>query len=133
LLDTHLLLAGLFHNERLKLADEEGERLAETIGRVIRWYDIPAISERAADHYAFAMAAIMIWGTRIMTEINERKKARGAPTVIRPVSQASPAPQAAAGEPNPGNREPPDPREWRRVDVDGVGPIDIPPVGGTVQ
>jgi hypothetical protein len=129
MLDTHLLLAGLFHNERIKLDDAEGERLAETIGRVIRWYDIPAISEKAADHYAFAMAAIMIWGTRIATEINERKKARGAAVVIRPAGLSSPAPQAS----HDGPREPPDPTEWRRVDVDGVGPIDIPPVGGSAH
>jgi hypothetical protein len=134
-----LILAGIFQNDRLKLDDDEGQRLAETTARVLRWYDVPVVTEKMADHYAFIMAAVMVLGTRLMAEINERRKgtrpAASAPAGPSPGPSSGPSPGPSSGpSPGPsqpgGPREPPDPREWSKLDVAGLGTVDIPPLAG---
>jgi hypothetical protein len=130
-----MLLAGIFEYPRIAIDDGEATRLAETFARVARWYDIPEISEKAADHYAFVLAGIMVWGTRVMTEARERRaRARGD---LARVVNPQPASTAQAGpQPAPGNgraQEPPDPRNPRHVEVDGMGTIEIPPVTPNLQ
>jgi hypothetical protein len=127
-----MMLSGIFEAPRLAIDDSEATRLAESFARVARWYDIPEVPEKVADHYAFAMALIMVYGTRVMAEINDRRKVRPPP---HPVQQSAPQPATSPGNggapEGSGAREPPDPRNWRTVDVDGIGPIDIPPVSPT--
>jgi len=129
-----MLLAGIFEFPRIKIDEDEATRLAETFARVARWYDIPEISEKAADHYAFFLAAIMVWGTRAMAEYRERQsRARGdAARVVNPPQPAPPGASQAAGN-GAAPREPPDPRNPRTVEVDGMGTIEIPPVVGNMQ
>jgi hypothetical protein len=122
-----MMIAGIFHAPRWAITDDEATRVAETFARVARWYNIPEVPERIADHYGFLMAVIMVYGTRAMTEWNEANKKT---VTVKPVP--SPAPQASTNgaAPQPGVHEPPDPRDWRKVQVDGVGEVDIPPVTG---
>jgi hypothetical protein len=135
LLDTHMMIAGIFHAPRWAITDDEATRVAETFARVARWYNIPEVPERIADHYGFLMALAMVYGTRIMTEWNEANKKT---VTVKPVpTQASThgaGPQASTNGAAPqgsGVHEPPDPRDWRKVQVDGVGEVDIPPVTGS--
>jgi hypothetical protein len=132
------MLAAIFEAPRLGITDDEAQRLAETFARVARWYDFPEISEKITDHYAFATAVIMVYGTRIAAEIADRRRGRAPLRTVSPTAGPQPAatsPGNGATAPPEGSgvREPPDPRNWRKVDVDGLGTIDIPPVSPTPQ
>jgi hypothetical protein len=131
LLDTHMLLAGIFEYPRIKIDEDEATRLAETFARVARWYDIPEISEKAADHYAFFLAAVMVWGTRAMAEYRDRQnRQRGdVARVVNPSTPPGPSTRAQDGN----GMEPPDPRHPRSVEVDGMGTVEIPPVSPNIQ
>ena len=99
-----------------------------------RWYDIPEVSERLADHYTCFAAMAMVWGTRIMAEINERRALRARPVNPPPSPAAATSPTNGQTAPEgSGVREPPDPRNPRTIDVDGFGRVDIPPVVGNMQ
>jgi len=127
ILDTHLMLATIAKAPQWALEDDEAGRLAETFGRVSRWYDIPEVGEKAADHYAFFMAIAMVYGTRLFASAKASKTAVAAP-------QSQPAPSA---NPNPApvplqkeHAKPGDPRAWSKMYVEGIGEIDVPPLAG---
>jgi hypothetical protein len=129
-----MFLAGMFQAPRWAITEGEAERLSEGFARFARWYDFPEISDKIADHYVFAMALGVVYGTRLMAEINEARKAKAPPIVMPPSPGPQPTPaNARHGETPDGDpREPPDPRNWRTIDVEGVQ-LDIPPVTGNIN
>jgi hypothetical protein len=127
LLDTHMMLAGLCQAPGLALDESEAERLATTIGRVSRWYDIPEIGEKAMDHYALAVALATIYGTRLFAYINTAAASKGAPGPGRP---APPRPQPSPQQPQ--QPTPTTPRGDGSLSVTDVwlGSIEVPPLPG---
>lgn len=116
--------------EHIKIEESEADRLATTFAGVARWYDMPDVGEKAADHYAFLLTVAMVYGAKIVAEWNDRRNDRRNDARQGEIIPPEPvAPSSTASEQDP--RQPPDPRNWRHVDVDGMGPIDIPPVTPT--
>lgn len=126
------MLATITQAPSIAIEQPEADRLAETFARVARWYDIPDVGEKAADHYAFIMAVGVIYGTRLVAAFRNRPRreptppaAVRQPAVTQPPSMSQ-APQRGAN----GQIEPPDPRLGQRVHVEGLGDLDIPPLAG---
>ena len=133
------MFAAITQSQTLAIEEDEAARLAETFGRVSRWYDIPEVGEKAADHYAFFMAIGMVYGTRIFAAINNKKQKPAPPRMQvsagpAPISTTPPPvvpnPPAKPINPDAPGAEPPDPRLWSQVDVPGLGKLDIPPLAG---
>jgi hypothetical protein len=126
-----MFIAAAREAPRWAITDDEAERLAQGFARFAKWYDFPEISEKIADHYVFAMACGMVWGTRLLAELNDSRKGRHPqPPIVTVVPDVAQQPQAA-GTTN--GREPPDPRNWRKETVEGFGAVDIPPVTGNIN
>jgi hypothetical protein len=87
LLDTHLMLARIFHAPNFEIDDGEAGRIAESFQRVARWYDMPEIGEKALDHYAFATALVAVYGPRIGAAMAKPKAVKPATPQGAPMQQ----------------------------------------------
>lgn len=90
LLTSHASLALIAQAPSIAIADSEAGLLAETLGNVAQWYDIPEVGQKSIDHFNLFMALVTVYGTRLFAVANRAKAAKPAP-------QAQPAPQAPPG------------------------------------
>jgi hypothetical protein len=122
-----MFLASLIEAPRWAITEDEANTLATGFSRFARWYDFPDIPEKWTDHYAFFLALATVYGTRAMAEWNDSRKRRmPQPPIVTVQPEPTPGPTT-------NGREPPDPRNWRQQDVEGFGPVDIPPVTGNIN
>jgi hypothetical protein len=114
------MLAGLCSAPGIAIDDGEATRLAEATQRVLRWYDIPEIGEKATDHYGLAMAVGMIYGTRFFAWLNSSSSVKAPP--------AGPQPRPVPA-PSGGDQAPRGDGSLSLVDVN-LGRLDVPPLPG---
>lgn len=127
------MLATLTQAPAWAIEQSEADRLAETFARVARWYDIPDVGEKAADHYGFIMAIGVVYGTRLVAAFRNsgrtNKPGQGA-AGTNPVPPAQPAAPSYSPPVRQKHDEPPDPRFGQKMMVEGLGELDIPPLAG---
>jgi hypothetical protein len=103
LFSVHLMVASLMKMPSLILTEEEAKRLAAAITRVSELYDVPILDEKTRAWLNLSMVGFEVYGTRIITEMTERRKKHPAPppmviTPVRPHSDPPPPPQTINGE-----------------------------------
>lgn len=114
------MLAGLCKAPGIAIDEDEADQLAKSFERVIRWYDIPEIGEKAMDHYAFAATLGTVYGTRFFAWLNTGLDISDTP------AQPAAAPQARAEQPRD------QPRGDGSITVvdPTLGALSVPPLAG---
>jgi hypothetical protein len=70
---AHVGLAMALRSPDLELADVEGERLASSLTKVLRHYDIPDIASETKDWIGLIICCGAIYGPRISAAFMEKK------------------------------------------------------------
>lgn len=110
LFSGHMMLAALTKQPSLVLTEEESEKLAKAINRVMELYETPLLDEKSRAWLSLSMVGVEVYGTRLATAVIERKKQPPRPQAVpsRP-PYTPPAPpitpidtytEAAANAPN---------------------------------
>jgi len=63
---AHVAIATAFNAPKLQLEDDEGEKLAGAVQKVLRHYDLPDIASETKDWLGLIMVCGTIYGTRFM-------------------------------------------------------------------
>jgi hypothetical protein len=89
--------ASLLKMPSLVLTEEESKRLATAITRVTELYEVPILDEKTRAWLNLGIVGVEVYGTRIVAEMNERKKRQPAPPpmVIQPIRPHREAPPPA--------------------------------------
>jgi hypothetical protein len=87
----HSFLHGLTGQDWLKIEEAEANTLGGAINNVARHYDIPQVTQKAADWIRLARAIGMVYGGRIMYAASLRKPKPVAVPKAEPVKTADPA------------------------------------------
>lgn len=70
---AHVGLAMAFQNPDIELAETEGEKLSTALQKVLRHYDVPAVSAQVTDWIGLIVCCGTIYGPRISASMMERK------------------------------------------------------------
>ena len=70
---AHAAVAAAFAAPNLELADAEGEKLAESVKKVLRHYDIPDVASETKDWIGLIIVCGTIYGPRFIASRAEKK------------------------------------------------------------